>query len=143
MKTRLFSLFIAAALLVALAAPSLATAAFSFRIRAEIPFDFMVGSKRLPKGEYLIEQTGDNGAVTIRHAKKGKSVIFTVVRGKMTDKPKSKLVFHRYGEQYFLARIWDGSSDTVLKLDKSGAEKKAAKLAKKEENPDEVPVNDK
>ena len=102
-----------------------------------------VGNKRLPKGEYTIESLNDAGTLIIRSAKKGKAVTFNIVRGKTTDKPKSKLVFHRYGDQYFLARIWDGSSDTVLKLDKSKAEKKAAKLAKKEENPDEVPVNDK
>jgi len=103
----------------------------------------MVGSKRLPKGEYLIESLNDAGTLTIRHAKKGKVVTFMTIRGKMMEKPKSKLVFHRYGEQYFLARVWDGTSDTVLKLGKSSAEKKAAKLAKKEENPDEVPVSDK
>ena len=67
---------------------------------------------------------------------------FNTIRHKPTDSPKSKLIFNRYGEQYFLARIWDGSSETVLKLNKSKAEKKVAKLAKKEENPDEVPVGD-
>lgn len=127
-------------LLIALAVPG---AAFTLRIRAEIPFDFSVGSKKLPKGEYTIETVNDAGGVLlIRHVKKGKAVNFTVVRGKELEKPKSKLVFHRYGDQYFLARVWDESSSTVLKLDKSKAEKRAAKAAKKEEQPDEVPVND-
>lgn len=127
-------------LLITLAAPG---AAFTFKIRAEIPFDFSVGSKKLPKGEYTIETVNDAGGVLlIRNVKKGKALNFTVVRGKELEKPKSKLIFHRYGDQYFLARIWDDSSNTVLKLDKSKAEKRAAKAANKEEKPDEVPVND-
>ncbi|MBK7598662.1 MAG: hypothetical protein IPJ07_09105 [Acidobacteria bacterium] len=63
--------------------------------------------------------------MVIRSAKKGKARNFTVIKSKMTDKPKSKLVFHRYGDQYFLARIWDGSSDTVLKLDKVESRKES------------------
>jgi len=146
MKKPIISLIITISLGVAMIATTMAapfTVPFTVKIRAEVPFDFMVGSKRLPKGEYLIESVNESGALTIRNAKKGKAVTFMTVRQKPTDKPKSKLIFHRYGEQYFLARIWDGSSETVLKLDKSKAEKRAAKLAKKEENPDEFPLNDK
>ncbi|MGH9833165.1 MAG: hypothetical protein ACRD9Y_09115 [Blastocatellia bacterium] len=142
MRKRIFNLAVALSFAAALVATT-AAYPFAFRIRAEIPFDFTVGNKRLPKGEYTIESLNEAGTVIIRSDKKGKALTFNIIRGKMTDKPKSKLVFHRYGDQYFLARIWDGSSDTVLKLDKSKAEKKAAKLAKKEENPDEVPVSDK
>jgi hypothetical protein len=142
MKKKIFALIVALSFVVSLMAPTFAYA-FTVRIRAEIPFDFQVGSKRLPKGEYVIESVNDAGTLTIRNAKKGKAVTFMTVRGKMMDKPKSRLVFHRYGDQYFLARVWDGSSDTILKLDKSKTEKKVAKLAKKEDNPDEVPVTDK
>ncbi len=143
MKKTIISLAIAAIFGVASLATTLAAPVSTIRIRAEIPFDFMVGNKRLPKGEYLIESVGDSGTLTIRHAKRGKAVTFNTIRHKPTDSPKSKLVFNRYGDQYFLARIWDGSSETVLKLNKSKAEKRIAKLAKKEENPDEVPVGDK
>lgn len=140
MIRRLSALAFAACLLMLISTPA---SAFTFRIRAEIPFDFQVGSKKLPKGEYIIESVNDAGGVLlIRHVKKGKAINFTVVRGKMMEKPKSKLVFHRYNDQYFLARVWDGTSDTVLKLDKSSAEKKAAKAAKKEDKPDEVDVKD-
>src|SRR5262245_24312662 len=143
MKKPIISLIAAVSFGVALLATTLAAPLSTVRIRAEIPFEFMVGSKKMPKGEYLIESVGDSGTLTIRHAKRGKAVTFNTIRHKPTDSPKSKLVFNRYGNQYFLARIWDGSSETVLKLNKSKTEKRIAKLAKKEENPDEVPVNDK
>jgi len=142
MKKLIISLIVA----ISLGAASLATtlaAPFTVKIRADIPFDFMVGKRRMPKGEYLIESVGDSGTLTIRHAKKGKAVTFNTIRHKPTDSPKSKLVFNRYGDQYFLSRIWDGSSETILKLNKSKTEKRIAKQANKEEKPDEVPVGDK
>jgi hypothetical protein len=142
MKKPIISLIAAVSLGVVLFATTLAVP-FDVKIRAEIPFDFMVGKKRLPKGEYLIESLNDAGTLTIRNAKKGKAVTFNTIRHKPTDSPKSKLIFNRYGDQYFLARIWDPSTETILKLNKSKTEKRIAKLANKEEKPDEVPVGDK
>jgi hypothetical protein len=112
---------------------SFAKPAVSFRIRAEIDFDFYVGSKRLPKGEYNIESVNDSGLIRVSNVKSGKSVSVLTIRGKLTNKPKSKLGFRRYGEQYFLRKIWDGQND-ILELDRSKAEKKAAKALKGNEN---------
>jgi hypothetical protein len=142
MKKLIISLIVAASIGAASLVTSLA-APFTVRIRAEIPFDFNVGKKRLPKGEYVIESLGDSGTLTIRNADKGKSVVFNTIRSKPTDGKKPKLVFNRYGDQYFLARVWDQSSETILKLTRSSTEKRLAKLAKKENNPDEVDVGDK
>ena len=142
MKKTIISLIAAVSFGVVLFATTLA-APFTVKIRAEIPFDFIVGKKRLPKGEYLIESLNDAGTLTIRNAKRGKAVTFSTIRHKPTDGPKSKLIFNRYGDQYFLTRIWDGSSETVLKLNKSKTEKRLAKQFKKEDKPDEVPVGDK
>ena len=142
MKKQVFALIVALSVVVSLVVTALSYS-YTVKIRAEIPFDFMVGSKRLPKGEYLIESLNESGTLTIRNAKKGKAVTFNTIRHKPTDSPKSKLIFNRYGDQYFLARVWDGSSETVLKLNKSKVEKQVAKQFKKEENPDEVSVGDK
>ncbi len=112
---------------------SFAIPAASFRIRADIDFDFYVGSKRLPKGEYNIESVNDSGLIRVTNVKSGKSVNVLTIRGKLTNKPKSKLGFRRYGEQYFLRKIWDGQND-ILELDRSKAEKKAAKALKGNES---------
>ena len=119
-----------------------AVPAASFRIRADIDFDFYVGSKRLPKGEYTIESVNDSGLIRVTNVKKGKSATILTVRGKLTNKPKSKLGFRRYGEQYFLRKIWDGQ-DTVFELTKSKAEKRVAKAlkGKEEDDGDEVPID--
>jgi hypothetical protein len=142
MKKLIISMVVAASIGAASLVTTLA-APFTVKIRAEIPFDFNVGKKRLPKGEYLIESLGDTGTLTIRDARKGKAVTFNTIRSKPTDSNKSKLVFNRYGDQYFLARIWDQSSETILKLNRSSVEKRLAKQFKKEDKPDEINVGDK
>lgn len=144
MKKIIFSLVIAFSLLLS-AATAATPAAFGFKIKADIPFDFMVGKKKMTKGEYTIESANDNGLILIRKAKSGKGINILTVKDKHTDKHKSKLVFRRYDDQYFLARIWDGSGETVLKIEKSSAEKKVAKMFKDKsgKDEDEVPVGDK
>lgn len=148
MKKILFSLVFVCGLLFSAASYQTATAAsavYSFRIKADIPFDFQVGKKKFPKGDYIIESVGSTGTVLIRREKGGKAINVLTIKDKQTDKHKSKLMFRRYGDQYFLARIWDGSSDSVLKIEKTSAEKKVAKLYKDKsgKDEDEVPVSDK
>jgi hypothetical protein len=144
MKLAFCSFLIVCCLALALT-PSAAASSFGFRIKADIPFDFQIGKKKMPKGDYIIESVGQSGTVLIRKEKGGKAVNVMTVVDKHTDKHKSKLMFRRYGDQYFLARIWDGSSETVLKIEKSSAEKKVAKLFKDQsgKDEDEVPVTDK
>lgn len=144
MKTILCS-FLVVCCLTLILAPATSASTFSFRIKADIPFDFQIGKKKMPKGDYIIESVGSSGTVLIRREKGGKAVNVMTVVDKLTDKHKSKLVFRRYGDQYFLARIWDGSSETVLKIEKSSAEKKIAKLFKDQsgKDEDEIPVTDK
>ncbi len=142
MKKTICSLAIALSLFIGYAA---AAVPLSFRIRAEIPFDFQIGKKKMPKGEYTFETVNDVGTVLIRNEKGSKAMNFNAIKDKLTDKHKSKLVFRRYGDQYFLSRIWDGNSETIWKIDKSSAEKKVAKLYKDKsgKDEDEVPVTDK
>ncbi|MDX2043637.1 MAG: hypothetical protein SF097_20645 [Acidobacteriota bacterium] len=144
MKKILCSFVVTCCLALALTSAT-AASSFSFRIKADIPFDFQIGKKKMPKGDYIIESVGQSGTVLIRREKGGKAVNVMTVVDKHTDKHKSKLMFRRYGDQYFLARIWDGSSETVLKIEKTSAEKKVAKLFKDQsgKDEDEVPVTDK
>ena len=132
MQKRLVTFAIALSFALALVAPALANP-YDVKVKADIPFDFIVGKKKLPKGEYTISSLTDTGVFVIRNAKGEKAVSFITFRGKMVKKPKAKLAFNRYNDQYFLARVWDGVSDTGLMLKKSSAEKKAAKAVKEME----------
>ncbi len=144
MKKTITSLALVFGLLIGCAAAATAPV-FSFKLKADIPFDFQVGKKKFPKGDYTIESIGETGAMLLRREKGGKAINFVAVKDKQTDKHKSKLLFRRYGDQYFLARIWDGTSQTVFKIEKTSAEKKVAKLYKDKsgKDEDEVPVSDK
>ncbi|HMV48782.1 MAG TPA: hypothetical protein PLD20_11455 [Blastocatellia bacterium] len=144
MKKTITSLALVFGLLIGCAAAATAPV-FSFKLKADIPFDFQVGKKKFPKGDYTIESLGETGAMLLRREKGGKAINFVAVKDKLTDKHKSKLLFRRYGDQYFLARIWDGASQTVFKIEKTSAEKKVAKLYKDKsgKDEDEVPVSDK
>jgi hypothetical protein len=43
---------------------------------------------------------------------------------------KTKLVFNRYGDQYFLSQIWEEGNLMATQLTKTSAERKAAKDAR-------------
>ena len=143
MKKLLSQCTLACTLLLFAAASTTATP-FTFKIEAKIPFDFQIGSKKFPKGEYTIESVGSSGLLLIRSVKGKKAINFSAVPDKQTEKPKSRLSFRRYGDQYFLRKIWDGQNSSFV-LEKSSAEKKVAKLlkGKEEDEGDEVPLGDK
>jgi hypothetical protein len=84
----------------------------SHAVTAEIPFDFIVGNKTLAAGKYIVSSaTSDAQAVRILN-RDAKSAAFRLSIQVPDKSPKriARLVFHRYGQQYFLAEIWSGES---------------------------------
>ena len=73
------------------------------------PFSFIVGEKTLPAGEYTVEPNRkDSDNVWLLQSKEGHaSALFATntVRASETQE-EARLVFHRYGGQYFLSQIW-------------------------------------
>ena len=103
------------------------------RIRADIPFSFNVGEKTLPAGVYalqVINPTSDRKAVQIRSLDGRASAIVqtTFVPGKLAD--AAKLVFRRYGNQYFFAQIDMAGDATTLVAAKSRAERSTSRAIK-------------
>jgi len=101
-----------------------ATQAQSIMLKAEIPFDFVVGDKQLHSGEYHVRQTHP-GVMLIqsKDARSSAMVLTTAAQaGKISD--VDKLVFNRYGDQYFLSKIW--ASDSGRQLPKSRLEREVA-----------------
>lgn len=79
--------------------------------QANIPFAFAVGDKTLPAGEYQIQAvlSVSNKVQSLRRSDGSESAIALTAeadpKGKVT---KDKLVFNRYGHEYFLSQIWSG-----------------------------------
>jgi len=84
-------------------------------VQVTIPFDFSVSGKTLAAGEYLIAPSGEKGIAFKGVKGNGAAVVLThPISNSKADGPK--LVFHRYGDKYFLAQAWLRYSDTGCEL---------------------------
>jgi len=86
-------------------------AGLSRSVVANIPFDFTIGKKLLPAGKYSVSQVfqSSDRALSIRNENGKGNAMFLVNSAysvKAASADKSKLVFRRYGERYYLAQIW-------------------------------------
>ena len=104
-----------------------------YRLTANIPFDFSVGSEKLPSGKYWIRRAEQSNGDTIvqisstdLHANATRFTIPVVVSNPVKN---SSLVFRRYGDEYFLAEIWPVGTVTGRELPKSHAERELARKA--------------
>ncbi len=94
------------------------------QIKADIPFNFYVGEKLLPAGEYFITEKTP-GLMMIR-SDDGKSAAFFLTEEKQekTDPATSELVFNKYGDKAFLSQVVEqGERDSAV-LMKSRLEKR-------------------
>lgn len=77
------------------------------RVEVNIPFQFFAGKTTLKPGVYTIKRMSGN-LVTLRHVDNKSSVILNApVNLSSTDvESTERLVFNKYGDQFFLAQIW-------------------------------------
>ena len=94
------------------------------RVVADVPFEFSVGYKTMPKGEYRIQIVNSaNDALLIQSADgKTSALRLSEATSRIKNKTQARLVFHRYGERYFLAEVWSGT-ETGRQLLKSQEER--------------------
>ena len=82
-------------------------------LRATIPFDFMVGTRKLPAGRYSFRRAPtSNDSVLQINSLEGKATTFRTTLPVTTVKAKDNgtVVFHRYGNQYFLFQVWSAGA---------------------------------
>ncbi|MEW6210820.1 MAG: hypothetical protein AB1631_20815 [Acidobacteriota bacterium] len=112
-------------------------------INADIPFDFVVGKAKLPAGKYTIKRTTHHGILLISSKDRRANAFTGTYGGRSSRKPsRAKLVFNRYGNQYFLSQVWEEGSMVAMQLSKSRAERELAKehLAQRAAEPEIVTV---
>jgi len=129
MKKEILKGFTMLMLLVALALATAvvsANAQSSNRVLSNIPFEFIVGDKTFPAGEYTVRTANEQGNALAIQSRDGKNsaVRLSAPTEEMKDKRYARLVFHRYGQNYFLAEVWNGES-TGRKILKSKHERAA------------------
>lgn len=82
----------------------------SVNVKTNVPFDFVVGNATLPAGAYSIQSINyESGSSTLvirgENGKPGRLIASNAAE-KLEAAETSHLLFHRYGDTYFLAQIW-------------------------------------
>lgn len=79
---------------------------------ADIPFDFIVADQTLPSGKYTVRKATDDGQGLRISSLDGKSSVIRLSNSAVekSKKRNARMVFHRYGQQYFLAEVWSGDN---------------------------------
>lgn len=76
-----------------------------------IPFSFTVDGVRMPAGEYRISSNSER-VVNLQHVGGPEAKATMTNNGSSTKSDgRAKLVFHKYGNAYFLAAAWLPNSD--------------------------------
>src|SRR6516162_8540416 len=76
-------------------------------IKVDIPFAFGVEDRLLPAGKYTIFTVTPERSIRIVSADgKHSAIVNTLPNYAKEPSSNSRLVFHRYGNEYFLAQVW-------------------------------------
>ena len=91
------------------------------RVIASVPFEFIVGDKTLAAADYRIDTVGEALAISSANAKN--SVIRLANELTPEGRKSARLVFHRYGNTYFLSDVWEGGDRIGRRLVQSQQER--------------------
>ncbi len=97
---------------------------------ADIPFDFMVGNTTYPTGSYAVQYTNPQGVFVIHIGEdESRSMLLwsNTVSAKSREDNSPKLIFNRYGDQYFLTQVWAGGDIDGRELPKLQRQRELAK----------------
>jgi hypothetical protein len=103
-----------------LAFPLFATAQMgpTSKLDTQVPFHFLVGNRFIPAGECIVKSAGAGPATIAIQNIDAKVSLFSLVTANGLQKGSrvNALVFHRYGNDYFLAGIKLAENGTTYAL---------------------------
>jgi hypothetical protein len=73
---------------------------------ANVPFEFTVGNTVLPAGEYQITSGIAQGLIRVASLDRKHTTHVNVIPKKNVTGADASLVFNKYGDRYFLAKVW-------------------------------------
>ena len=91
-----------------------------------IPFAFTVGDQTLPAGEYRIRpyrRDTDKVWLIQNQEQPIATFVMPVPMRSNTTREEGQLVFNRYGDQYFLSKVWTPGTNTGIELPVSRQER--------------------
>jgi hypothetical protein len=107
-------------------------------VKADVPFDFVVGDRAYPAGEYILKavQNDGGGVIRIENVQEVSSAFIpSNPCAKAVPSTETKLVFHRMAGRYFLYQIWTAGNITGREFPKGRVE---VELARNHEEPELV-----
>jgi hypothetical protein len=124
MKKKVFSVMATCCLLTAVAATAHAQLPGT-ALRASIPFEFSVRGTILPAGDYEIKRISDepDGLIISSLSDKHEQALFeTIPVEAARTSSRAEIIFHRYGDSYFLSEVFAGGEQTGRELTRSRLE---------------------
>ncbi len=128
---QLLSLFIALVFALTIY-PSKAHAQIVGDLEVNIPFQFHAGNAKLPAGQYRIHVLDDSdlSVMEISSSDGSTSALFQVQATDANSAPaKSELIFNKYGNRYFLAKLFDEGNPSGSQVVESRYEKRISQAA--------------
>jgi hypothetical protein len=122
-------------ILAALAVLLMATAAHAqqTRLSATVPFNFVVGDRSYPAGDYLFSNS--DAVLKITNTEQAKTeLILSNACHRVTPSADTKLVFDTMGGYYFLRQIWVAGNSSGRELPRSRTEVRLAQNHDKQES---------
>jgi hypothetical protein len=116
---------------IAVSAALLVAASISFSqtkegdLVANVPFGFIVAQHKLPAGRYNVTRLNEF-TLRISNGPDHSVLVNTQKSQRPENDVSSKMVFHRYGDTYFLSEIWVGSNSIGRALAPSREEREIA-----------------
>jgi len=128
---RLLSLLIALAFALTMY-PTKAKAQITGDLEVDVPFQFHAGNSKLPPGKYFIHvlDNSDLNIMEITSADGSTSALFDVQSAEAKSAPaKNELIFNKYGNRYFLAKLFDEGNPSGSQVLESRYEKRISQAA--------------
>src|SRR5438874_1239864 len=101
----------------------------TIKVKANIPFNFVVSGKTMPAGFYMIQSMGSQDGKTLlvsNDDKAEKALINAISAELLQPSDHTKLVFHQHAGRYFLSQIWVAGENRGHQLPKSRREAEVA-----------------
>jgi len=83
-------------------------------MKVNVPFAFSAEDHSLPAGEYLVLTVTPERSIRIVSADgKHSAIVNTLPNYAKSPSETSRLVFHKYGNEYFLAQVWTAGDNVA------------------------------
>jgi hypothetical protein len=104
------------------------------KIQVQIPFDFAAGTSQFKAGAYVVKRISDR-TLALRTVDGKKTALLNAPLSlhETNSNTGERIVFNKYGDQYFLAQVWL-QADEGRQLLKSPAEIKVGRELRLEKN---------